>query len=154
MKRSLTPVFLLALLAAILTACTNTSRIIATGLEIELTGIERASDGTVTAAWHVKNPNIVSYLFSRVSHKIQLNGTYLGLIEETEPLPVPATSNDAGRTSKLTKVDAAANRVLTEAASAGSASYRVDTQITILIYDDTVEKSSLTNSGTVPVKAK
>ncbi len=153
MKRLLTPVFLLALLAAFLPACTNTSRIIATGLEIEVTGIERASDGTVTASWQIKNPNIVAYLISRVKHKIVLNGVNLGSIDESEPLPLPI-GGKGGRTSKLSGVDAAATRVLTEAASLGSANYRLDTQITILVYDDTFEKAGLTHSGTVSVKAR
>ena len=88
-----------------------------------------------------------------MSHKIQLNGTTLGTIDEVEALALPANSH-AGRTTKLSHVDAAANRALTEAANAGSATYHVDTQVTILIYDDTVEKSALNHSGTVPVVAK
>jgi len=153
MKRFLTPLLSLFVFGAMLSSCTNVSRIIATGLEIEVTALERSSDGTVTAAWNVKNPNIVSYLFSRVNHKIQLNGVALGTIDESEPLALPASSN-AGRTSKLTGINAAANATLTEAALKGSASYRIDSQITILIYDDNVEKSVLTNSGTVPVRNK
>ena len=153
MKRLLTPVFVAAVLAALLTACSNPGRTIATGLEIELTAIEHVSDGSVSVAWHVKNSNVVSYLFSRVSHKITLNGSTIGSIEETEPLAIPASHN-AGRTSKLTKVDSSAARVLAEAVAAGSANYRVDSQVTILIYDDTVEKSNLSNSGTVSVKTK
>ncbi len=153
MKRSLTPLFLLALLASIFTACVNSSRIIATGLEAKLTSIVRSSDGTVTASWHVNNPNIVSYLFSRVASKIYLNGSYVGALVSEDPLGIPANS-EVDRSGIITGGDAAAARVISDAITHGSATYRVDTQITIRIYDDTIEKSSLTNSGTVPVTAK
>jgi hypothetical protein len=153
MKQLITPVFLLTVLAAFFAACTNTSRLIATGLEIDLTAIESASDGSATAEWHVKNPNVVPYLFSHVTHKIFLNGTAVGVIDESEPLAIPSAST-ADRTSKLSGVDAAAKRALAAAVSAGSANYRVDSLITISIYDDSAEKSVLTHSGTVPVKAK
>jgi hypothetical protein len=88
-----------------------------------------------------------------VGHKIYLNGTYLGTIVDNEPLGVPASSQ-AGRTNKLTGGDAAATRVLTEAAASGSGNYRMETQITVLIYGDSVEKASLANTGTVPVTIK
>lgn len=153
MKRSLPPLLLLALLASIFTACANSSRIIATGLEAKLTSIVRSSDGTVTASWHVNNPNIVSYLFSRVASKIYLNGSYVGAIVSEDPLGIPANSG-VDRSGIITGSDAAAARVISDAITHGSATYRVDTQITIRIYDDTIEKSSLTNSGTVPVTAK
>ena len=153
MKRSLTPLFLLALLASVFTACVNSSRIIATGLEAKLTSIVRSSDGTVTASWHVNNPNIVSYLFSRFASKIYLNGSYVGAIVSEDPLGIPANS-EVDRSGIITGGDAAAARVISDAITHGSATYRVDTQITIRIYDDTIEKSSLTNSGTVPVTAK
>jgi len=153
MKRLLTPLSLLVALAALLSACVNHSKILANGLDIEVTAIERSSDGAVAVSWHVKNSNIVSYLISRVNHKIQLNGTSLGTIDEVEALAVPANSN-AGRTSKLARVGAVAEQALIEAAKTGTASYHVDSQVTILIYDDTVEKSVLNHSGTVAVTTK
>lgn len=153
MKKLHTSVFLLALLAAILAGCTNNSRLISTGLNIELTGIERASDGSVSASWRMDNSNIVAYLLTHVRHKIYLNGTYLGTVMDEEPLAVPA-STKTGRTSKLTGGNAAATQVLAEAITRGSANYRIDTQIVIRIYDEAVEKAALANSGTVPVTAK
>jgi hypothetical protein len=153
MKNFPYPAFLLALLAAFFASCTNTSRLVSTGLGVELTGIERAGDGAVAASWRVDNPNIVAYLLSRVSHKVYLNGTYLGTIVDEEPLAVPASTN-SGRTSRLTGGDAAASRVLAEAIARGSANYRMDTQLVVRIYDETVEKASLASSGTVPVTAK
>ena len=154
MKPFFTPLISLFLIGALaLTGCSNTGRMLATGLEVELTSIERESDGSVAVSWQFKNTNIVPYMLSQVTHKIQLNGTVLGTISDKEALALPA-NNRAGRTSKLAGVDANASRVLTEAIAAGSANYRLDSQITVLIYDDNDEKSALGNSGTVKVTAK
>lgn len=136
-----------------LSGCNNTSRMLATGLEIEVTAIERGADGSVAVSWQFKNSNIVPYLVSQLTLKIQLNGTPLGTIAEKEALALPA-NNHAGRTSKLTSLDANANRALAEAIAAGSGNYRIDSQITVLIYDDNVEKSALGSSGTVKVTSK
>lgn len=154
MKLLLTTLISLCLVGVFaLSGCGNTSKMLATGLEIELTGVEREADGSVAVTWQFKNTNIVPYMFSQLTHKIQLNGTALGTITEKEALALPANSH-AGRTSKLTTVDANANRVLTEAIAAGSANYRIDSQIVVLIYDDNDEKSALGNTGTVKVTAK
>ena len=153
MKRFYTPVLLLTLLAACVLGCRNTSVIIATGLRVELTAITNNADGTVSASWRMVNPNIASYLLSSTSHKVYLNGVLLGTITDHEPLGVPA-STSVDRASKLGAGDAAASRTLAEAMTKGSGNYRVDSQIVIRIYDETVEKATLTNSGTVPVVAK
>ncbi len=153
MKKLHIPAILLAVLVAFLAGCNNTSRLVSNGLGVELTKIERGSDGTVSVSWRVENSNIVPYLLSRISHKIYLDGTYLGAIMEEEPLAVPASTN-SGRTSKLAKEDAAAAQAISVAIARGSGSYRMDTQIVIRIYDENVEKANLANSGTVPVTAK
>jgi len=155
MKCLLKTAFSLVILAGLLAAsgCNSTSRLLATGLEVELTGLERQTDGSVAVSWQFSNSNIAPYLISRQIHKIQLNGTTIGTITEKEALALPATSH-AGRTATLTGLDANANRVLGEAVAAGSANYRLDTQITILIFDDNDEKSVLAHSGTVKVTAK
>jgi LEA14-like dessication related protein len=153
MKRFITPLFLLALLTLLFSGCTNSSEIIANGLNMQLTKIERSADGTVLVSWQVDNTNVVSYLLSQVNLKVYLNGTSLGTIEDKEPLPVPA-SNKSGRTAKLNKIDAAAGQAITEAIASGKASYRANAQVVILIYGDTVEKSVLDDSGTVPVTGK
>ena len=153
MKRLITPVCLLVILGAMLTGCVDKSQLVASGLRIELTGIERSGTGVLTVAWRVANPNVVPYLLTRFSHKIFLNGTKLGTIVDLEPLGVPPNTN-AARTSKLTPGDAAGADAVARALASGSASYRIETQIVIRIYDETIEKSSLTNSGTVPVTGK
>jgi hypothetical protein len=153
MKRFLTPVFLLALLATLPAGCSNPAKLIAVGLKIEVTGIERAADGSVAATWQVDNSNVVSYLVSHVSHKIYLNGTYLGIVKDEEPMGIPASAK-AARTSKLKDGDASAARVVAEAAASGSGSYRIESVIIFRIYDDNVQRSELSGSGTAHVTAK
>lgn len=156
MKRFLTLTLFLgfALLSALfLSSCHSNSEVMATGLEVEVTGITQASDGSAAISWQFKNTNVVSYLFSQISQQVSLNGTPLGTIIEKDPFPLPPSSS-AGRTTKLTTLDAAASRALSEAVKAGSANYHITTQITILVYDNMKEKSVLSNSGTVSVKAE
>ena len=156
MKRILTlaPVFAFALISALfLTSCNNTSQLIATGLEVEVTGITQASDGSALISWEFKNTNVVTYLFSHISHQISINGTPLGVIEEKDALPL-APNGTAGRTSTLPALNAAGSQALADAVKVGSANYHIDTQITVLLYDNMKEKSALSGSGTVVVKAK
>ena len=120
---------------------------------MEVVSLDRAADGSVSAAWRVANPNVVAYLISETSHKIYLDGILVGTIHDTEPLGVPASAN-ADRTTPLKGGAAAGARALTEAIARGSAGYRVDSQITIRVYDEMLEKAVLTNSGTVAVTTK
>lgn len=153
MKRLLTPWFLLALVAGFTAGCNNTSKIIATGLKGELTGINCASDGTVTATWHVTNSNVVAYLFSRVSSKVYLNGTLVGMIVDENPQGIPANSA-VDRSGKIAVGNEAARQALAAAREKGTASYLVDTQVTVTLYGDEFEKITLTHTGMVPVTAK
>ena len=151
MNRIIAPIFLLVSLVSFLTGCANSSKIMSTGLKIELTEIRQTTDGGISVAWHVKNENIVPYLLSRIVHKIHLNGAYLGQLETNSALAIPANTN-TGTTTVLSGAGAEASRAVTAAASSGTASYKVDTKITILIYGDTTEKADLSNSGQVAVK--
>ena len=153
MKKAFLPFCLLALLVALVSGCTNTSKLVSTGLKAEVTSITRGHDGSVTASWRVTNDNVVAYLFTRVRAKIYLNGSYLGLITNNPPLAIPANTMSV-RSGKVIGGDAGASRALDTAVAQGSASYRVDSQITICIYDDSFEESKLTAAGTVVVKAE
>ena len=152
MKQLITPLFLLGFLAALTMGCSN-GQVITVGLKVELIGIQRAGDGTAQVTWRVNNPNVVSYLLSNTRHRIYLNGTLVGSAVDIEPTAFPAQTS-VDRTAKLSLADAAAARVLSEAAAAGSASYRIDTQVIVLLYGDVTEKGSLTHAGTVPVTGK
>lgn len=154
MKKLLTPLFLALGCALFLAGCGhNVSEIIVVGLNAELTGIERAGDGTVTVKWSMVNPNVTPYLLSGVTNKIYLNGTLVGSTVETEAFGLPA-QQAVHKTTRLTVAGPDATRVIAEAAAHGSAAYRVDSQLVILLYGESTEKGTLTHSGSVPVTAK
>jgi LEA14-like dessication related protein len=147
----------LLLLAVLLvfgySACTSTAEIIAGDLKVALARIERAADGTVQVTWRVDNPNVVSYLISKGTHKILLNGTLVGTIVQDKPLGVPPHAQ-MERTGVLAPANPAAATIIAQAVTQGSAAYRVDSTIMLLILDDEFEKVHITYSGTVPVVAK
>lgn len=146
--------FLLAgLLAGGFSACSNVSQIIAGELKVALAKIERTGDGTVHVTYRVDNPNVVSYLISRGTHKIFLNGTLAGTMVDDTPLGIPA-NNQMERSGLLVVAGPAARPLIDQAVAQGSATYRVESTIILLILDDKFEKVHLTRSGTVPVVAK
>ena len=154
MKKLLLPLLLLVSSGLFLAGCGSAnSDTITAGLRVELTGIERTGDGTVTVAWQLVNPNVTPYLLDRVSHRIFLNGTLVGTTLDAKATAFPAQSTTS-KTTKLTLAGPAAERLLAEAAAKGRAEYRVDTQVTVRLYSDMMEKSDLTHAGSVPVTAK
>lgn len=151
MKQFLTPFFLVTLLA-LLAGCSSNNSTTA-GVRIELTGLARASDGSTRVSWRVANPNVISYLVAEATHRIYLNGVLIGTVNDREPLAVmPQAHTD--RTSSLASAGPAADSALAAAVAAGSAAYRVESAIVVQLYGETVDKSNLTATGTVPVTAK
>jgi len=148
--------FLLRFLPALLLACGFTAcsspESITAGLKIELTGIERAGDGSVRVAWRVQNPNVFSYVLNKTTQKVTLNGTLVGTITDNSPLGVPAQSH-AERTGLLSPVKPPAGTVLDQAVAQGSATYRLDSAVILLLLDEQIERIPLTGSGTVTVTA-
>jgi hypothetical protein len=153
MKRLLTPLVLLAGVVLLQCSCVDIGKIIVTGLHLELTGIERTADGTVSVSWRVVNPNVNAYIATKVSNKIYLSGTFVGSTLSNEPLGIPQ-NGDVARSSKLILAGPAAERILGEAVVRGSASYRVESQLQIHLYDEETEKGELTHSGLVTVVSK
>lgn len=145
--------FLAGLLICGFSACSNVSEIIAGELKVALAKIERTGNGTVQVTWVVENPNVVSYLISKGTHKIMLNGTLVGTIVQDTPLGVPANTQ-LERTGLLVLAGPAAGPVIDLALAQGSVAYRVDSTVYLLILDDKFEKVHLTRSGTVVVAAK
>jgi hypothetical protein len=152
MKKPLPRLLLALVLVCGFTACGAPTYITA-GISIEATRIERAGDGTVRVTWHVKNPNVSAYLLARTNHKLSLNGTLVGTLSDTSPFGVPP-QNQAERTTILTPVNPPADAVLQQAVAQGSAAYRLDSTVHLLIVEDKTEKIPLTHSGTVTVTAK
>lgn len=152
MKQWITPV-LAALSLFVFAACSNTSEIIATGLSVELNKIERTADGRVEVSWQLNNPNVVPYLVDRVSHKVTLDGEEIGTISDSTRLGLPKQGKE-GRTNTLTLANAAAAERVAQAATRGSANYRLESTLWLLIVDDDIVKSTLSKSGTVPVSSQ
>ncbi len=152
MKKFLTPLFLVSLLALLGTGCSSSNTITA-GLRVELPGIARTGDGTTRADWRVVNPNVVSYLLAQSTHRVYLDGTLVGTITDKDAMALPA-HNHSARSTTLSSDGAAGERVLTAAASAGSAAYRVESTVIIRLYGDSTERTSLSSTGTVPVTSK
>lgn len=152
MKKILPPLLLALVLVCGFTACGSPESLTA-GLKLELTGVERAADGTVRVTWRVQNPNVFSYLLDKTFHKLSLNGTLVGTITDNSPLGVPAQSR-AERTAVLTPAKPPAAAVIDQAVNQGSAAYRLDSILNVLLLDDKFEKRPLSASGTVPVIAK
>ena len=152
MKKFLTPLFLIAALA-LLAGCSSSDTNTTAGVKIELTKVARAGDGSVQVSWRVANPNVISYLLSEANHRIYLNGVLVGTVKDREPVAItPQAHTDV--TSPLISAGPAGDSALAAAATAGSAAYRVESAIVVQLYGETVDKSSLTSTGTVPVTAK
>lgn len=154
MKKFSTPLLWLACGLLFLTGCSGFDRgVISVGLSVELTGINRAADGTVTVGWNLMNPNVAPYLLARVSHRIFLDGTLVGTTLDEEPMAIPA-QQAISKVTRLTPAGPEAERLIAEAAAKGRAAYRVDTQLLIRLYGDNTDKGALTHSGTVRVTGK
>lgn len=151
MKKFPTPLFLIALAAALLAGCrsSNTAMV---GLNVELAGITREG-AEARVAWRVVNPNIVSYLVAQANHRIYLDGVLVGTATDRDALAVPAQSK-ADRTSPLALAGPAAERAVAAAAATGSATYRLESTVTIRLYGETTDRSELRAAGTVPVSVK
>jgi LEA14-like dessication related protein len=100
--------------------------------------------------WRVVNPNIVPYLLAQATHRIYLDGVLVGSVNDREPIAIPAQTNQE-RTMPLVLAGAGADRALAAALKAGSAAYRVETNVLVRLYGDTTEKGDLQGAGTVPV---
>jgi hypothetical protein len=152
MNKILPPLLFALVLVCGFTAC-GSPEFFTAGLKIELTGIERAGDGSVRVAWRALNPNISSYLLNKTSHKLSLNGTLVGTLEDAAPLGVPP-QGQAERTAILIPAKTPAGAVIDQAIAQGSTPYRLDSTLYILVLDDKFEKITVTASGSVAVIAK
>lgn len=153
MKHLFTPLLLLCLVLCGLTGCSHSTEIISAGLRVELTQIQRDSSGGVHVTWRVHNPNVVSYLFTKSTHKLTLNGTVIGTVSDTAPLGLPKF-NQTDRTLPLVPANPAVAEIVDRAVAQGSAAYRLESTLWVLIVDEDTEKVPLNASGSVPVTAK
>jgi hypothetical protein len=153
MIKLLTPLLVLAFTATALTGCNSSGKVVVTGLKVEALRIERTGDGATRVTWRFNNPNIAAYLLRDSSHRLFLGGTLVGTTKDLNPMAIPP-GGSTERTTVLDVAPGAGERALTEAAGTGSAAYRIESQVTVQIYGDTIERGSLENSGTLSVSAK
>lgn len=140
MKKLLAPV-LAALFALIAAACSSSSF---TGLGLELTSLERAADGAVTATVRITNTNVVAFNFPLARHTISLDGREIGTLVIETPTGVPSQT----AVEQTGRVELRRGAEL----SAGPASYRLESRIVVRLYGDRTENKQLGGSGTVVVK--
>jgi LEA14-like dessication related protein len=153
MKSRMLPLLLVLLAALGLAGCTNISEVVSAGLRIELVNLARGSDGTVQVTWRLRNPNVVPYLIDRSTHKVTLNGVTLGTFADATRVGIQPQSV-VERTDALVPANGQVADKLAQLAAAGTATYRVDSTVWILIVDDQKEKASLVGTGTVAVTAQ
>ncbi len=132
---------LATLLLTLGAACSSTKF---TGLGLELTHLERATDGTVNATVRVTNTNVVAFNFSESHHTIILDGREIGTMKVTSATGIPSqtTVEQTGRLELKRGVDL----------PSGPASYRLESRIVVRLYGDRTENEKLGGSGTVVVK--
>ncbi|HVU18781.1 MAG TPA: hypothetical protein VHD32_17895 [Candidatus Didemnitutus sp.] len=141
MRRFLTPVLLVLALVAGLTGCTSHPPL--SGVATELTGIQHAADGTLTATVQFDNGSVLAINISSSHHDILLNGQLIGTLDLSEPLGLPAQHNFSQTgTVKLTGA----------APAAGEASYQINSTLRVVTYGDSKELIKVGGSGTVTVK--
>ena len=148
MKQFLAP-FALVLTLAILAGCA-TDKSGLSGFKAELLKIERDGHGAATATWQIVNPNVATYNVAESSHKIFVNGRYLGRAVTKEPTGVPRQTNVTQSAPIAMERDGAA--ILDAAGNSGT--YRIESSLLLLIYSTTTEKFSVTNAGTVRITGK
>ncbi|HET7535188.1 MAG TPA: hypothetical protein VFJ90_01945 [Candidatus Didemnitutus sp.] len=143
MRKLLTPFLAAAALITLLAGC---AALPLTGFTIELAKIERNADGSATATLRIVNPNVVAYNVESSTHTVFLDGKPAGTITVTHAEGVPAQTTVI-ETGTFT---AAPGYTL----SAGKASYRMETNLLLLLYGDEKEKQKLSGTGTVEISTK
>jgi hypothetical protein len=152
MKKWLTPLFVLGALL-VFTACESTSDLVSRGLSIDVTKIERASDGSYAVTWQVVNPNVVYYVVDHSEHKIFLDGVLVGTISKSGRQGVPQQQRAEG-TDGMKVASPAGTEKLAQAVGKGPVAYRVESNVWLLLAEENTTKSQLVSTGTVSVTAK
>lgn len=114
------------------------------GIGLELASIERRSDGTAVATVRIVNPNTVAYNVAGATHRIFLNERAVGTLEISQPTGLPAQT--VGLHSGPLKLESGATL------PGGSASYRLESRVVLVLWGDRQETSKLTGRGTVAVQ--
>jgi hypothetical protein len=134
---------LLALCAAValvvsFSACSSQMPV---GLGIELVSLD-AKAGHATVRY--LNPSVVAYNVEHSSHRVILDGKFVGTVELKAPIGIPQQRN----------LEQSGTFVAEKSANiaAGSASYRLESTLFLVLYGDNLQTSKISGSGTVVVK--
>ncbi|MFI5357486.1 MAG: hypothetical protein ACHQ4G_09140 [Opitutales bacterium] len=147
MKRSLPLCLLLCLgLLAGLTGCLSSHKQ-DTGLSIEVARLERAADGAITVQMILLNPSVVAFNIAGSTHKLFLDGRLAGRLTVTDPVGLAAQSQSAFSALLVPEKGVALP-------ASGHAGYRIESELNLRLYGDSVEYTKLAAEGTVPVTAK
>lgn len=135
---------LLALCAAValvvsFTACGSS---IPVSLGVELASLDPAS-GQATIRY--SNPSVVAYNVERSSHRVFIDGRFVGTVELKAPLGIPQQRNAIEQNGTFVPDKGAS-------IAAGTANYRLESTLTLVLYGENLQTSKLSGSGTVVVK--
>lgn len=135
---------LLALCAAValivsFTACSSP---IPVGLGVELAALDSAA-GKATIRY--SNPSVVAYNIDHSSHRVFIDGRFVGTVELKAPLGIPQQRNGIEQSGTFVPEKGAG-------IAAGAANYRLESTLTLVLYGENLQTSKLTGSGMVVVK--
>jgi hypothetical protein len=136
MKKTLLALCALAL-SVVFSACSSQIPI---NLGVELASLSRDGQATVRFV----NPSVVAYNIAQSTHRVYLDGKLAGTI---------ALKNAAGIPSQRSTEQAG---IFTpekgQTLAAGRAMYQLESRLTLTLYGETTQVTTLKNSGTVVVK--
>ncbi len=144
MKFALPFLFCLGLLAALTGCSSHTDK---TGLNIEAVRLVHAADGSVNADLVLLNPSVVAFNVASSKHALYLDGRLVGHVAIKDPVGVAAQSQ-ASLTAPLQLEKGAA------LPADGRAGYRLETELELRLYGETVEYTKLNASGTLTIVGK
>lgn len=151
MKRPLARLFLPVLSALLLAGCNSITPAFA-GLNTTIGRIERDASGAVTATMRFVNPNLAAYNVAKSTHRVTLDGGYVGTVNVERPFGIPPQTTIEQVAPLNLKGQGA--EAIAAAAEKGSASYRVESTVTFQLFGENKEVIKSSASGTVPVARK
>jgi hypothetical protein len=144
--RAMKKLFFPALFGAIVLALAgcSTTRPGLAGLVVELARIE-VEGGKAHAVVRLKNPNLIAYNIAQSRHKIELGG-WSGVAETRAPFGVPPQSTQEQR------VEIGSGRI--DQLPNATTDYRLESNLKLRLYGDTMESMEITARGRVVVERK
>jgi len=116
-------------------------------MSIEAVRVVRQADGSATVDLVLLNPSVVSYNIASSKHTLTLDGRVVGKLVINEPLGLPAQGQASLSSPLLTDQGVALP-------AGPQASYRLETELKLNLYGDSVEYTKLSAAGTLTIVAK